>query len=329
MRKLPAFIAVFTLFAIAGNSYAVDSQLLNLVMPDAQVMAGVNVTNSEITPLGTFLLAQISANSGSDQGLQQLIAKTGFDPRKDVTEVLAASNGNAAAPSAVALSKGTFDVAKIVAAIGSGKAQTVSTYNGATLITARTDGSSAIAFLGGTIAIAGNLASVKAAVDRSGLVNSIDPALAAQVQTLSTTEDAWSISLASLSALMPGAAKTAPGGTGVEGMAGQALQLVKNIQSCSAGLKFGANVQFTAQAVADTPQDAAALGDVIKMVTSLAAIGAAGNKDGAAIAQLLQSLQVTTTGATVNLSASVPESEIEALLNTAIAPQAKAGKVKI
>jgi len=324
MRKPAITIALFTaLLATAGNSFAVDSNLLNLVMPDAQVMAGVNVTNSEATPLGAFLLAQISAN---DQSLQQLIAQTGFDPRKDVTEVLMASNANTAAPAALALSKGTFDVAKISAVA---KSAQVSTYNGATLITLGTDGTSAVAFLGGTIAIAGNLASVKAAVDRSTAVNSISPALAAQVQALSASQDAWSISLASLSALMPGSANTGAAGTGANVMASQALGLVKNIQSCSAGLVFGANVQFTAQAVADTPQDASALGDVIKMVTSLAAMGAASNKDAAAIAQLLQSLQITTTGATVNLSAAIPESQVEALLNSALKPNSKPAKVKI
>jgi hypothetical protein len=319
MRKSTAHITI-TLFAAllttAGNSFAVDTQLLNLVMPDAQIMAGINITNSEITPLGTFLLAQISAN---DQSLQELIAQTGFDPRKDVTEVLAASNGNQAAPASLALSKGNFDVAKIVAAIGAKSNQTVSTYNGATLITVGADGSSAVAFLGNTIAIAGNLASVKAAVDRSSLVNSVSPALATQAQALSTSQDAWSVSLASLGALIPGS-----GAASSNGMAGQALQLVKNIQSCSAGLKFGPSVQFTAQAVADTPEDAGALGDVIKMVASLAAMGAGSNKDAAAIAQMLQSLQVTTTGSTVNLSATVPESQIEALLSAALTPKAAA-----
>ena len=181
-------------------------------------------------------------------------------------------------------------------------------------------------FINGTVAIAGDLTSVKAALDRSSGVNSISPALAAQVQALSTSQDAWSISLASLSALIPGGAAQGAGGP-TPGTATQALQLVKNIQSCSAGLKFGANVQFTAQAVADTPQDASALGDVIKMVASLAAMSGGTNKDAAAFAQLLQSLQVTTSGATVNLSASVPESQIEALLNSALTPHEKIAKV--
>ena len=109
------------------------------------------------------------------------------------------------------------------------------------------------------------------------------------------------------------------------GMAGQALSLVKNIQQCSAGLKFGDTVQFTAQATADTAEDAGALGDVIKMVASLAAMGAGNNKDMVAIAQLLQSLKVTTAGTTVNLSAAVPESQIESLLQSALTPHTASG----
>ncbi len=309
----------------AANAFAVDTQLLNLVMPDAQVMAGLNVTNSEISPLGTFILAHIS----TDQSLQKLIEQTGFDPRRDLNEILAASNGNQAAPASLVLARGNFDVAKILAQVTAGKGQQVSTYAGATLITGTTDkDTGAAAFIGSSIALAGNVVSVKAALDRSGGVNSISPALATKVQALSSTQDAWTVSLASLGALIPGAL----GGGSADGMAGQTMQLVKNIQSSSAGLKFGANVQFTAQAVADTPQDATALGDVIKMIASLAAMGAGNNKDAAAIAQTLQSLQVAVSGTSVNLSANIPEAQVEALLSSAVsskavvAPKAPAAK---
>jgi hypothetical protein len=316
MRQIFACLVIGAI--LPCGAFAVDSQLLNLVMPDAQVMAGLNVTNSEISPLGVFILSHVS----SDQGFQNLIGQLGFDPRRDLTEILAASNGNPAAPAGLVLAKGNFDVAKIVSEIGQAKGQQVSPYNGATLVTSSNPKDMhAVAFLGSSIALAGSVDSVKAAIDRSNGVNSIGPALGSQVQTLSTTQDAWSVSLASLGALLPGAVT---GATPADGMAGQTLQLVKNIQSSSAGLKFGANIQFTAQAVADTPQDATALGDVIKMVAALAAMSAGNNKEAAGIAQTLQSLQVTTSGATVNLSATVPEAQVEALLSAATKPSAAA-----
>jgi hypothetical protein len=271
-------------------------------------MAGVNVTNAETTPFGQFLLTKLTSN---DPGLQTFITQTGFDPTKDVTELLAASSGTPASHSGLLLAKGSFNVTQLLAAIANDTNHQVSTYGGATLITSTKGADNfGCAFLGTTIAIAGDLTSVKAAIDRSSGVNSISPALAAQVQALSTSEDAWSVSVESLGALIPGGVSAA------NPFAAQTLQIVKNIQSASSGVKFGANVQFTAQAVSDTPQDATSLADVIRMVAGLASMSAAGQTgEGPAIGQLLQSLQVTTTGATVNISASVPETQIETILS--------------
>ncbi|MGD1068735.1 MAG: hypothetical protein ABSB15_01230 [Bryobacteraceae bacterium] len=302
-------IAVFAGVLLAGASaFAADSQLLNLVMPNAQVMAGVNVTTAEGSPLGQYLLAQVGSN---DKGLQGFIAATGFDPRKDVAEILVASPGNSASPSGLILAKGTFDVMTITAAVSNGTRQQVSAYDGYPLITS-TDpkANHALAFIGNSIALAGDVTSVKVALDQSSGVNSVDPALAALVQSLSTSEDAWSASIASLGSLLPAGAATQ------NGNAAQILQLVKNIQSSSGGVQFGPNVVFNGQAVADTPQDAAAVANLIGMVSALVSMGAAQNPQTGAAAQLLQNLQVTTTGATVNLAASIPEAQIEAALKS-------------
>lgn len=317
MRQIAVFACAFL---VGGSAFAADSQLLNLVMPDAQVMAGVNVTTAEISPLGQYLLGQIGNN---DKGLQTFIGATGFDPRKDVTEILMASAGKSATPGGLLLAKGTFDVAAITAAVASGKNNQVSTYDGATLI-GSTDPKEmhALAFIGTSIAVAGDLSSVKAALDRSNGVNSISPELAALVQSLSTSEDAWSVSIASVGSLIPNLGTNAPAGN-----ATQMLQLVKNIQSSSGGVQFGQNnVVFSGKAVADTPQDASAMADLVRMASALIAMGAAQNPQAAGAAQLLQSLQVTTTDATVNITASIPEAQIEAALRavTAKSPAAPA-----
>ena len=319
MRQIAVFACAFL---VGGSAFAADSQLLNLVMPDAQVMAGVNVTTAAISPLGQYLLAQIGNN---DKGLQTFVGTTGFDPRKDVTEILMASAGQGTTPGVLLLAKGTFDVAGITAAVSGGKSNQVSTYDGDTLI-GSTDPKEmhALAFIGTSIAVAGDLSSVKAALDRSNGVNSISPELAALVQSLSTSEDAWSVSIASVGSLIPNLGTNAPAGN-----ATQMLQLVKNIQASSGGVQFGQNVVFSGQAVADTPQDASAVADLVRMASALIAMGAAQNPQAAGAAQLLQSLQVTTTDATVNITASIPEAQIEAALkavstkNPAAAPKSR------
>src|SRR5438477_107630 len=82
--------------------------------------------------------------------------------------------------------------------------------------------SHSVAFIGSSIVVAGDTTSVKAALDRNSGSNSIDPALAARVQALSTTEDAWSVSMASLASLLP----PGPAAT-TNGQAAQVLQVVK------------------------------------------------------------------------------------------------------
>ena len=70
---------------------AADSQLLNLVMPDAKVLAGVNVEQAKTSPMGQYILNQVQAQNNPQ--LRELAALTGFDPTRDVHEVLVATAG--------------------------------------------------------------------------------------------------------------------------------------------------------------------------------------------------------------------------------------------
>src|SRR5580698_5396755 len=200
--------SIFTALLTAGTAAAADPRLLNLVMPDAGTLAGANVTNAEISPFGQYVLTEITATASQD--LQTFITATGFDPRQDVSEILAATSagqtpGSTTTPSALLLAIGNFQVTQMTAAITAKAPQlTVQNYGGATLITGGGKGTKpgfSAAFLGTTIAILGDTASVKAAIDRSAGVNSINPALAVQVQALSTTEDAWVVTTTPVASL--------------------------------------------------------------------------------------------------------------------------------
>ena len=91
MNGMKAQILTATLFtAFSGALSAADPQLLNLVMPDAKVLAGVNVEQAKGTQFGQYVLNQLQTH---DADMQQLVALTGFDPRRDVRELLVASDG--------------------------------------------------------------------------------------------------------------------------------------------------------------------------------------------------------------------------------------------
>lgn len=313
----------FSALVCAGANGA-DPRLLNLVMPDANTLAGVNVTNAEITPFGQYVLNQLTLSSNDD--LQKFITATGFDPRHDVTEILAATAGSLGKQNGLVLALGNFNVDQLTAALTKSSADaTLQNYGGATLILGNTKQQvqEAVAFMGSTIAILGDVDSVKAAIDRSPHANSINPDLAAQVQKLSLNEDAWAVTTNSVSALLPGlvpgsasgSATPAPTGAASGGL-GQIAQMFKGIVGSNGGVKFGDTVVITGQAVTVDAQTAKSLSDVIQALASIASMAAAGNDPNmAAMAQLLQGLKVAADGVDVNLTLTVPETQLEAVIN--------------
>ena len=297
--------------------FAADPQLMNLVMPDAQVMAGVNVTTSKTSPLGQFLLSQIAAQGGDH--FEQLTSLTGFDPRRDLVEVLAAMPGNAGGKKgALVLARGTFNVSLLSdALVKAGDGAQVTSYGGATLLTGKAGkNEAAVAFLGTSIAIAGDADSVKAAVDRSAGKNSVSAAMANKVAALSTSQDVWAVSLEPISALAPKA------DSATAGPAAQAAQFLQSIQAANGGVKFGSLIVLTAQAVASDAKNAGALADVVRMLSSLVALGGQQNSQAA---KILQSLQVSTDGNSVNVSLSLAESDAEQLLKMGSQADARRG----
>ena len=105
--RLP-LLAVSSLLALATVASAADPQLLKLVMPDAKVVSGIDIDKVRSTPFGMFFLNQLPA---PDSEFQQFVNATGFDPRRDIHEVLMASPGDPAKKSGLLLVRGDFDTA--------------------------------------------------------------------------------------------------------------------------------------------------------------------------------------------------------------------------
>lgn len=308
---LRAVRPLFAIVTFAGLLPAADPLLMNLLMPDAKVVAGLNVEQARNSPFGQFLLSKVPSG---DAGLVKLTATTGFDPRRDLREVLMATMGQPGQQGLV-LARGAFDSERILAA-ATAAGHTVEAYNGVSILTGKEgDMTHAAAFLGDTIAIAGDLDSVKGAIDRrANNFSPIDPSLAAQVQQLSGSLDAWSVTTVPLAALSH---EKVPD-VNLNGMLNS--DVLKSIQQASGGVKFGAIVQFSGEAVANSSQNATALADVIhflgNMVTANAPAASA-----AAITSLVQSLNVQADGTTVKLALAIPEQQLENLVSAVDAAQ--------
>jgi hypothetical protein len=288
MRHFALLAVSFTAAALQ----AADPALLNLVMPDAKVLAGINVQKAKTTQFGQFLLTKMPVGDE----VHGFMAATGFDPRQDLMEVLVASGTES--KSGLVIARGTFNPAQISAAIDKDGKHSAQTYNGAQLITSNTKSDQgAIAFLASGIAVAGDLVSVKGAIDRSTANNAIDPGLAAKVASYAAA-DVWSVSMAPLN--MPN--------DGSNPFAGA----LKSIQQASGSIVLSSPVEISAEALADNDQDATSLSDVLKFVVSMMQSQGQGQGDGPAA--LLNSLNVTTDHSTINLKLSNPEDQLEQLI---------------
>src|SRR5580692_9627847 len=131
MNKM--YLIACSLIAAATTATAgVTPALLNLVMPDATVVSGMNVAQSVTSPFGQYILSQMQSN---DSGFLQFISSTGFDPRKDLLEILAAtpSTGSSTGHSGLILGRGVFQPAMIIGT-ATQEGGTITNYKGFSLI---------------------------------------------------------------------------------------------------------------------------------------------------------------------------------------------------
>src|SRR5438477_6379340 len=168
MTKLKNALLAFAL--AQATLMAADQSLLSMVMPDAKVIAGIHVESGRNSLFGQYVLSHMQLD---DENFKKLMAETGFDPRRDLTEIVLASNWAADANGRwLVLARGFFNAARIASSVkvnGGNLAefQGVSIFSGNnTSGNTRTDNpkveNSVIAILDQSTAAMGDLESVKA-----------------------------------------------------------------------------------------------------------------------------------------------------------------------
>jgi len=320
MKKL----SLFLLLALPLGAFAADPALLQMVMPDAQVLAGLQVNQAKSSPFGQYVLQHLSVN---DTQLGKLASDTGFDPRRDVTEIVLASNWKSDSPGNrwLALADGSFNVDKISAAAAVNGA-VPSVYKGVNLLThsagSGTQPPIAIAFLNPSLALAGDVLSVQAAIGRRQSNAPTDSNVSAKAQQVSANNDFWFVSLVPLSNFSNAIPNANLGGA----MQGN---LFAAVNQASGGIKFGGTITISAEAVMRSEKDALALVDVVKFVAGLVQLNRQNDPAAGQVATLLDTLQTTTSGNVTTISLAVPEQQLEQLLNTPHQRPAKAAALRI
>ncbi len=286
------------MLAAALAAPAADSGLLSLAMPDARVVAGINVAGVRNSPFGQFLLDRMSARE--EEGLRRFVSDTGFDPRRDLNEVVFASPGGRGETRKLVLARGLFDPARLIG-LATAHGAKVSNYGGVDIVGGGGHGM-VFAFLDSSTAVAGDIDSVRGAIDRRAGGPGLSPEITTRIDTLSAAQEAWFVSRIPMAELTGQLPQNAAGGA----LKGDVL---KAVEGASGGVKFANTVNVCAEVIARTPQDATALADVVRFLAGLAQMQ---RKPGAEqFRPVLNSLDVKAIGNLVTIGLVIPEKLIE------------------
>ena len=312
MSKLPKLLFLCLMAALVASAQ-VNPTLLSLVPPDAKIISGVRVDSAKASAFGTYVLSQMQT---ADPGFQQFIQNTGFDPTRDLTEIVSAATGTSAQHSGLILGRGSFNAATITSAAQSAGA-TATTYKGIQLLThpsKTADVTGAVAFLGPNLAVMGSVGAVQSAIDRYVATNSgtavpaLPKAVTDRIAALSGVNDAWVLTTGPITDFFAGKVSDPNLNGALQG------NLLQAIQQASGGIKFNPDgVLISGEALARSEKDAEALRDVVKFLAGMVQLNKDSNAQTQKFATLLDALQVTAQNSTMTLSLSIPEATIEQL----------------
>lgn len=301
-----------SLTVLSAAAWGADPALLNLVMPEARVVAGMDVQRARNSYLGQKFMEQLDAKGGD---FAKFAALTGFDPRRDLREIVVAAADAASKDSpALVVVRGAFDTARINGFMKVAGLTPSETLGGIDLfVKPDSKENMGFAIIDSSMALAGNTDLVRAALKRRvGGTPGLSAGAYAKLQSMSAANDIWLVSslpVAELAHAMPGSNRTPRNMMGGDAFRG--------IEQSALGVRFGTeNVEVNAEAVSRTEKEASGVADVVRFLSSLIQMNRS-NPDLKALATALEAMTLTTDAKTTKVSISLPTSEIEKMLKTA------------
>lgn len=291
--------------AVAG--FSADAALLRMIPANSAFLAGIHADQIKTSRFGQFLLDQLKSEEAN---MNKFIDATGFDPRRDLTELIVASSDASGKGKSVVFARGRFDTNRITSFASTSGAKPT-TYNGVSIMAGGEGVKTGwLAVLDSATAIAGDQDGVKSAIDRyKSNTPGIDAATIARINDLSARYDAWMIST--------GVARIADDiqSPQVGGMMNN--NLFASMQSVLGGVRFGTNVEVMAEATMRSEKDATAMVDVIRFLAGMLQLNTQNDKRAAELATLLDKMQLSSSGTQFKLSLMIPEDALEGIVKPA------------
>ncbi len=287
-RRLTGLLLLVNLAALGCGSadsgpVRVDPALAALAPPDAVFLGGVRMEALRATPLYKKWV-----ENKPQPFLDDFARETGLDPRRDVTELLLASDGK----QTLTMARGKFAPLRFER-----NGARRMPYKSYTLIG---NEDTAVVLMNSTTAVAGAAPAIRALIDRRGRATA---PLLARVKEIPPGSQIWFVSAGTA-----GLADQLPG-SGLLANLPRILTMLETL-TLSADLRSGATL--TAGGVCRTEQDARSLADAIRGLLGLARLGTPNRQP--ELLRLYEIIQVTNEQRAVRLQAQIPEELLGALL---------------
>lgn len=273
-----------------------DAALMPLIPADTTILSGVRMAELKKTPVYQRLLAEQKLPQ-----LDEFAQETGIDPRKDIWDIILASNGK----TTIALIRGQFTEGGIA---GSGMEPKLEKkgvrrfpYKGYTL---SGDERVAVTFLNSSVAVAGPTDAVRGVIDaRDGSKGGPPKELIDRLRQVSSANQIWMISNAGLAGTMPGS------------VGGVLLKSVPiDLRSMMATLNLSNGVKLEADFTSGDARSAQKMNDAIRGLIGVQRLTT--REDDRDMIQFYDAIQVTKSEANVKVAADVPLQLFERLLET-------------
>jgi hypothetical protein len=304
-------IAVFFVAGSFSAFASVDSSLLSMVPAEAKIVGSIDVSRARTSDFGQYLLSRAQ---GEDSHFQEMMDQTGFDPRRDLQNIIFATGDPGATGkrhSFAILARGNFDTGRIKA-LAAGKGAAIVTYQGVDMIVNAKDKDkgqqTAIGFPETGVAVMADLETLKEIIGNRAMPATLDGDLQSKINSIGGSNDAWFVSLVGGSFLADHMRDNHAGKQGSP----QAKALQGVVQS-SGGVKLGSMIETTFDAVTRSAEDARSLSDVIRFLASMVQMQRQSDPRAGILATALDGMTLENSGTGVHFAVSMPEKSLEQL----------------
>ena len=250
----------------SAQGVTLDRSLLALLPANATSLVGVDVERLKRTPAWRYWEEQ--SLRSNDTKFDEFTRETGFDPRRDVQELLVASTGE---KQYVAVARGTFNVANLTRAMKA-KNATVENYRGLEVLGGEgKDQNGRFCFLDDKTVLAGTRPELLGAIDRKlggGPSLTSNTSLLSRAQAISGTHQVWAVSS------NPGQLVNRNLPRSGNAQASNFARIFSTMSDTSLALDLSGGLELRAQGLCQSGQDAKTLADAVRGLVALGRLSA-------------------------------------------------------